>query len=68
MLVRPLLFLLYYLCSYSTEHNASFLGNTAGPLNLTLEVAIIDVADHISGAFVSVRKETYVFIFYFHSG
>lgn len=33
-------------------------GNTAGPLSLSLLVEIIDVADHISGAFVSVRKET----------
>jgi hypothetical protein len=35
-----------------------YVGNVAGPLNLVLEVSIIDVAEHISGAFVSVRKET----------
>lgn len=35
-------------------------GNSANPLNLTLEVTIIDVADHISGAFVSLRKETFL--------
>jgi hypothetical protein len=46
-----------FILPYSVSDAA---GNTAGPLNMTLEVVIIDVADHISGAFVSVRKETFL--------
>ena len=32
-------------------------GNAAGPLNLTLEVELVDVKDHLSGALISVRKQ-----------
>lgn len=44
-----------YALPYSVSDAA---GNKAESLTLDLEVEIIDVAEHISGAFVSVRKET----------
>ncbi|CAE7766061.1 unnamed protein product [Symbiodinium microadriaticum] len=51
-----------FIVPYSVKDAA---GNAAGPLNLTLEVELVDVKDHLSGALISVRKQDYFGVFTF---
>lgn len=44
--------------------NYCFLGNMAGPLNLTLHIELIDIKDHLSGNIISVPKQKYFSSFY----
>lgn len=38
-------------------------GNVAGPLNLTLNVELVDIRDHLSGNIISVSKQRYLGVF-----